>query len=97
MIKRRISMEEMTNIIELIDEENNSVSFEHIMTLEYEGQEYIVLEPLELQDDDEEGEVVILKVEQDENGDDIYVTIDDEEELEEVYDAFLQVINAEEE
>lgn len=90
-------MEEMTNIIELIDEENNSVSFEHIMTLEYEGQEYIVLEPLELQDDDEEGEVVILKVEQDENGDDIYVTIDDEEELEEVYDAFLQVINAEEE
>ncbi|HHY81086.1 MAG TPA: DUF1292 domain-containing protein [Clostridiales bacterium] len=83
--------DQMPNIIELIDENNQVISFEHIMTLDYDGREYIVLAPTDRDLDTEEDEVVILRVEQDENGDDCYVSIDDEDELEEVFAAVNEV------
>lgn len=89
-------MEQQPSIVELIDENNETVSFEHLMTLDYGDREYIVLIPLE-GDETEEEDVVILRVEQDEDGDDIYVSIDDEEELDEVFDAFQQVMEEGEE
>lgn len=85
-------MEQQGNIVELIDENNDIMSFEHIMTLDYGESEYIILMPLDQQDKQDEDEVVILKVKQDDNGEDIYVNIDDEDELDEVFDAFQQVI-----
>ena len=47
------------NIIELVDEEGNEVSFEHLMTLEHEGKAYICLVPVEPLEDVEEDELVI--------------------------------------
>lgn len=38
--------------------------------------------------DDEEGEVVILKIESDEKGDENFVTIEDEKEMDQVFDEF---------
>jgi uncharacterized protein YrzB (UPF0473 family) len=84
--------EQLPNIIELIDENNETVAFEHIMTLDYDGREYVVLAPAgEDADSAEEDEIVILRVEQDENGDDFYTSIDDEDELEEVFSAVTEV------
>lgn len=89
-------MEMESNIIELIDENDEVVQFEHLLTLDFDGREYIVLMPIEEDEpDSDEGEVVILRVEQDDEGNDIYVSIEDEEELEEVFQAFLQVIEQE--
>jgi len=90
-------MEEIdTNIIELVDENNVTVQFEHIMTLTYEDREYVVLKPLE-SDDSEVDQVVILRVGTDENGEDVYLTIEDDQEEDEVYDAFLEVLDMQEE
>ncbi len=90
-------MEMESNIIELIDENNEVVQFEHLLTLDFDDREYIVLLPIEEDEiDSDESEVVILRVEQDDEGNDIYVSIEDEEELEEVFRAFLQVIDQEE-
>lgn len=86
--------EQLPNLIELIDENDEIVTFEHIMTLDYDGNEYIVLAPVNDEDypsDDEEDEVVILRVEQDENGDDYYTGIEDESELNEVFSAVMEV------
>ena len=88
-------MDEHSNIIELIDEEGKTLSFEYLMTLDYGENEYVILTPLEPYDDSDEltgDEVVILRVEQDENGDDIYVSIEDEKELDKVFDAFSEII-----
>lgn len=89
-------MEEQNNIVELIDEDGKTLSFEYLMTLDYGENEYVILVPLEPFDDNDDeltgDEVVILKVEQDENGDDIYVSIEDEAELDEVFDAFSEII-----
>ena len=90
-------MEMESNIIELIDDNDQVVQFEHLLTLDFDDREYIVLMPIEEDDSDsDEGEVVILRVEQDDEGNDIYVSIEDEDELEEVFQAFLQVIDQEE-
>lgn len=77
-------MDQNMNIIELIDENNQVVSFEHIMTLDYKDKEYIVLAPIDQESDPDENEIVILRVEQDENGDDYYTGIEDKSELEEI-------------
>lgn len=82
---------QMMNIIELIDEKGEALSFEHIMTLDYDETEYIVLAPLDQEPDTDEDEIVILRVEQDENGDDYYAVIEDEEELAEVFSAVNEV------
>ncbi|NLY61274.1 MAG: DUF1292 domain-containing protein [Clostridiales bacterium] len=90
-------MEEHNNIIELIDEDGNTLSFEYLMTLDYKENEYVVLVPLQTYEDYPEeltgDEVVILRVEQDENDDDIYVSIEDENELDEVFDVFSEIIS----
>ncbi|NLU36225.1 MAG: DUF1292 domain-containing protein [Clostridiales bacterium] len=84
-------MDQNMNIIELIDENNQVVSFEHIMTLDYKDKEYIVLAPIDQESDPDENEIVILRVEQDENGDDYYTGIEDKSELEEIFAAVNEV------
>ncbi|HEY8349407.1 MAG TPA: DUF1292 domain-containing protein [Clostridiales bacterium] len=81
---------ERDDIVVLIDEDGEEVEFEHIDTIELNGNEYVVLVPLEEEEDDgqEEEEVVILRVEHTEDGEDTFVTIEDDDELEEVFDEF---------
>mgnify|MGYP000501980548 CR=1 FL=1 len=54
--------EELDNIIILNDEDGNEVQFEFLDLIELDGEEYVVLLPTE-GEEDEDGEVVILKVE----------------------------------
>ncbi|NLB42718.1 MAG: DUF1292 domain-containing protein [Clostridiales bacterium] len=83
--------EEMTNIVELIDENDELIAFEYLMSLDYDGKEYIALIPINEDSESTEDEIVILRVEQDEEGNDCYTAIEDEEELEDVFDAVSQV------
>lgn len=57
--------EELSNIITLTDEEGNEVQLEFLDLIEYQGQEYVVLLPM----DDDDTEVVILQVEPGESED----------------------------
>ncbi|MCQ2437167.1 MAG: Holliday junction resolvase RuvX [Clostridia bacterium] len=84
------------NIVELVDEEGNAVTFEHLMSLEHKGKTYILLVPTEPMEDVEEDELVIMRIEQDSEGNDVYVTIDEETELNEVYEAYLEIAEADE-
>ncbi len=84
------------NIVELVDDEGNEVKFEHLMTLEHKGRIYICLAPAEPMEDVEEDELVIMRIEQDEDGNDFYTTIDSEEELNEVFEKYLEIAEADE-
>ena len=68
--------EENDDLVELIDENGQHTMFEHLATLEYEGESYLALCDPEADEDDLE--VFILKIEQDENGNDVYNVPDDE-------------------
>lgn len=85
------------NIVELVDEDENVVRFEHLMTLEHKGKIYICLVPVEPMEDVEEDELVIMRIEQDEDGNDYYTTIEDEKELDEVFEKYCELAEADEE
>ncbi len=80
------------NIVTLQDEDGNDVTFDHLMTLDYEGATYILLEAQQDMEDCLQGESILLKIEQDENGDDIYATIEDENEYQRVFQRCLEII-----
>ncbi|MGI6706924.1 MAG: DUF1292 domain-containing protein [Clostridia bacterium] len=86
--------EELNNIVELIDENEQLVRFEHIMTIEYGDNDYVILSPIEHANHEDEDEVIILRIDQNEDGEDIYISIDDQDELEEIFDAFQQIMDA---
>ena len=72
------------DIVTLTDEDGTESEFEVIETFEFEGKTYYALLPVE----DEEGEYVLLRLEQDENGEDNHSTIDDDDEFDRVADYF---------
>lgn len=92
--------EEEDNIVELTDEDGTVTKFEYLTTVPYDGEEYVVLMVLDENGqapEEEDGEVVILQIEQDENGEDIYVSVDDDDITQKVFDLFLAAIDAEDE
>ena len=84
-----LNLEELENIVVLNDENGNEVSFEYLDLIEYEGSEYVVLLPVE---GNEEDEVVILKVVPIPGNDEeeSYVSVDDEETLFAIFDIFKE-------
>ena len=84
-----INNEELDNIIVLNDEDGNENEFEFLDLIEYEGEEYVVLLPVEESED--AGEVVILKLEDTESEDEeSYVSVDDEDTLNKVFEIFKE-------
>lgn len=83
--------EERDDIIVLIGEDGEEVEFEHLDTVEFDGNEYVILLPLDEEGEEENeevDEVVILKVDHNEDGEDAFVTVDDEDELNKVFEEF---------
>ena len=85
------SMEdELDNIIVLNDENGEEVQFEFLDLIELDNEEYVVLLPVE-EDEEAEGEVVILKVEDTEDEEEeSYVSVEDEETLNKVFEIFKE-------
>ena len=84
--------EELDNIIVLNDEEGNEVQFEFLDLVELDEEEYVVLLPVSVEGEEDEGEVVILKLEDtDENSEEeSYVGVEDEEILNKVFAIFKE-------
>ncbi len=80
------------NIVILNDEDGNEVKFEFLDLIEYENEEYIVLLPMTEVGEEEEGEVVILKVEDidEDTEEESYVSVEDEETLNKVFQIFKE-------
>ncbi len=86
--------EELDNIITLNDENGEEVKFEFLDMVELDSEEYVVLLPIEDEENGNEedaGEVVILKVEDtDSDDEESYVSVDDEETLNTVFEIFKE-------
>lgn len=76
--------EEM-DIFTLTDEDGNENQFELLASTEIEGVVYLALQPM---DDENDDSYVILKLVTDENGEEILVTIDDDDEFDRIADIF---------
>lgn len=84
---------EEDNIIILNDEDGKEVKFEFLDLVELDDEQYVILLPInENNDVEEDGQVVILKVE-DIDGDpeyESYVSVDDEDTLMQVFNIFKE-------
>lgn len=81
--------EERDDLVVLVDENEEESEFEYLDTIEFNGNEYVILLPVEQDNNEEDMEqVVILKIVEDPDGEDSFVTIDDENELEAVFEEF---------
>ncbi len=97
--KRGETMKEETsnydddNIVTLVNEEGEELSFEHLLTFEYKGEWYVALTPVqeaeEAEEDEEDGgdEIVIYHLVGGENDEELE-TIDDDALLDEVFAEF---------
>lgn len=81
--------EEDMNIITLTDDEGNEVDFEFIDLVEYEGKEYVVLLPVE-GDEEEQEQVVIYEVVPCDDDTEMYKGIDSEAVLNAVFEIFKE-------
>ena len=85
------SEEELSdNIITLTDEDGKESNFELLDLVELDNEEYVVLLPVDDEESEEPGEVVILKVEDSDDDSDeeteSYVSVEDEETLTKVFE-----------
>ena len=82
-VNNNLDQEEVNNIVSMTDEDGNDV--------EFDGEEYVVLLPTEEDDSDEDGEVVILKLEKtDSEDEESYVSVEDEAVLNRVFEIFKE-------
>ena len=84
--------EEVDNIIVLNDEDGNEVRFEFLDLVELDDEEYVVLLPVSEEGEEDEGEVVILKLEDtdEDSEEESYVGVEDEEILNKVFTMFKE-------
>ena len=81
------------NIIELIDDETgDTVQFELLAGIEYEGKQYIALAEAE-ETEEESCEVFIMEVATEEDGSESYIQVDDEAVQEAVFNKFLKMMD----
>ncbi len=91
-MEENFNEEDLDNVIILNDEEGNEVKFEFLDLVELDNEEYVVLLPVTAEGEEEEGEVVILKVEDtdDDSDEESYVSIEDEDTLNKVFEIFKE-------
>lgn len=83
------------DFVSVTDDEGNEFELEHLGTLEHQGTTYMAFLPADMDEQDEDYGVILLKVIQ-ENGEELLADIDDEQELDTVYDLFMEQLFSEE-
>ena len=83
------------SFITIEDDEGNEFELEHLSTLEFEGEEYMVFLPADMSEDDPDYGFIILQVEE-VDGEEQFVSVDDEDKLQRVYDYYMETVFAEE-
>ena len=92
-----MSEQNENNLLELIDENGDTVTFEMVASLEREGKEYLALMLPDEDEESEEAEIVFMQVEIDENDQDSYVSVEDEELQAQLFDQLLELMDQEDE
>ena len=77
------------DFITVTDEDGNDFELEHLGTLERQGVTYMAFVPADMDEDDEDFGLILLRAVE-ENGEQLLADIDDEDELNAVYEQFME-------
>ncbi len=78
--------------ITIIDDDGQEFELEVLDTMDYKGESYTAFLPADMDENDPDYGIIILRVTQDENGEDIFESIDDEDQLQDVYEHFMVLL-----
>nr|DAG12550.1 MAG TPA: Protein of unknown function (DUF1292) [Caudoviricetes sp.] len=92
-----MSEEYGNDFVTIIDDEGNEFELELLDTIDYNGESFAAFLPTDMDEDDPDYGLIILSVVNDENGDEFFESIDDDDKLQQVYEMFMTVFEAEDE
>ena len=83
-------------LITIVDDEGKEIVLEVLDSIEFKGKNYMAFLPTDMDEDDPDYGMIILRVVMEENGDIYYEDVEDQEELLAVYDEFSMILFADE-
>ena len=78
-----------TDFVTIVDEDGQEFELEVLDTLEYNDKTFMAFLPADMDENDPNFGMIILRSLLDENGDTVYESVDDEDELDVVYNSFV--------
>ena len=85
------------SFVTMVDENGEEFVLELLESIDYKGATYTAFLPADIDENDPDYGLVLLRNAVDENGDEVYDTIDDEDELNDVYEQFMRILFDEDE
>ena len=83
------------DFVTIVDSDGKEYELEHLDTVEHGGVVYMAFLPADVDEDDEDFGIIILKVIV-EDGEEVFSTVDDEAELDVLFDVFVERLMDEE-
>ena len=84
------------DFVTITDDDGREYELEHLDTVEMNGGLYMAFLPADMDEDDDDFGIVILKVIA-ENDEEVFITVEDDKELESVYEVFIERLAGDEE
>ncbi len=80
------------DIVTIVDDDGQEFALEVLDTMDYNGQTYMAFLPADMDENDPDYGIIILRVVEDEKGEELYESIDDDAELQDVYEHFMVLL-----
>ena len=80
------------NFVTMVDENGEEFVLEMLESIDFKDATYTAFLPADMDENDPDYGLVLLRNAVDENGDEVFDTIDDEDELDEVYEQFMRIL-----
>ena len=85
------------DLITIVDDEGQEFELEYIDEIDYNGSTYVAFLPADMEENDPDYGLIILRSVLDENGEELFDSIDDDAELDDVYEKFMTLLFDDEE
>ncbi|MGI6213442.1 MAG: DUF1292 domain-containing protein [Christensenellales bacterium] len=82
-------------IITLVDEDGAEIDFYEVATLDFQGNWYILLEPVEPFENQEEGDLIPFMLGEDAEGNDTFTPVENQRIAEAVFEEFKKMLEEE--
>lgn len=87
-----MSEEYGNDFITIEDEDGQEFTLEVLDTMDYNGKTYGAFLPADMEEDDPDYGIIILRIVEDEKGDELFEDVDNEEELNDVFEHFMVLL-----
>ena len=81
-----------SDFITIIDDVGTEFELEVLDTMDYKDQTFVAFLPADMDENDPDYGIIILRSVLDENGEELFESIDDDDELQDVYEHFSRIL-----